>query len=293
MRFGYYPGCSLHGTAWEYDRSLQAVAAALGLELWEVEDWNCCGASSAHAHDRFLAAALPARVLGLAAQQGEDLLVPCAACVNRLRAAQHDLAADSDLCRRVTESLDVPFRSVRVLSVLDFFALPSVAERLTAHCRQQLTGLRVACYYGCLLARPPVLATLDDPENPHVMDDIISHLGGTPIPWPHKVECCGGSLSLTSTPVVVRLVHEILQAAAASGAQAIVTACPLCQGNLDLRQEEVARRYRVRHNIPIYYLTELVAISLGLAPQQIGLGGHMVDAVSLLRTKRLLQLKSN
>lgn len=288
MKYAYYPGCSLSGMATEYGRSSRVAAEALGMELKEIPDWNCCGASSAHVTSHLLAVALPARNLGLAEQMGLDVVAPCASCYHNLAAARQAMAADPALARQVNKITEVPYTGkARVRSMLqavvEDVGLDAIRRRVT----KPLAGLKVASYYGCLLVRPPDLTRFDDPEDPQTLDHLVEALGGQPVPWPGKVQCCGAGHTLPHTDVVVRLTHDLVGAAREAGAEAMVTACPMCQNNLDQRQSAAESRYGERLGLPVYYFTQLLALALGREPQELGLGTHFVDALALLRQRQL------
>jgi len=283
MKLGYYPGCSLHATAKEFDLSTRAVCEALGLELVEIEDWNCRGATAAHALSDELAVGLAGRNLALAAQQGlEALLAPCAACFGRLKYAAKALAAGAEALPHGLDSQAAA--RVKVHNILDVLLNVAGVERLKERASKPISGLRPAAYYGCLLVRPPDVAEFDDPENPTSMEQILSAVGAEPVEWHHKVECCGASLAVTNTPSVVRLVAEILAHAKSAGANCVAVACPLCQTNLDTRQAAAGRRVEERLELPILYISELVGLALGIDPVNLGLARHIVDAMPLTRT---------
>ena len=280
MRLGYYPGCSLHGTAREFDESLRAVAAPLGLELVEVDDWSCCGATSAHSTSRLLSVALPARNLALAAEQGHDqVLAPCAACYNRLASARHAVASDAALAAQVPGLIGRPFaNSVAARNVVEVLReqLGTLRERAV----RPLAGLKIACYYGCLLVRPAEVCAFDDPEAPVSMEEVVAATGATAVAWSRRLDCCGGGFSLTRTASAVRLSREILDDARAAGADAIVVACPMCHSNLDFRQKALVRRGE--EGLPVLFLSELVGLALGLDAETLGLERHFVDTRSFV-----------
>jgi heterodisulfide reductase subunit B len=275
VRVGYYPGCSLHGTARELDESLRAVAPTLGVELVEVADWSCCGATSAHATDHLLSVALPARNLALAAEQGHDqLLAPCAACYNRLASARHAVASDAALAARLPDVIGRPFPSdVKPLNLVEI--LRGQIDVLRERTVLPLAGLKVACYYGCLLVRPSEVCTFDDPEAPVSMEEVVAATGATAVAWTRRLDCCGGAFSISRSASVVRLSRAILDDARAAGADAIVVACPMCHSNLDFRQKALVRRGEA--SLPVLYLSELVGLALGIDAEALGLGRHFVD----------------
>jgi len=288
LRYAYYPGCSLHSTAREYDTSTRAVARALGLSLEEVPDWTCCGASSAHVTDPFLGFALPARTLAQASDMGLDLVAPCAACYGRLVAARAEAGRHPDFVKRFERATGRrPAFSGRILNVIELFAEPAVAATLKERVKRPLEGLKVAPYYGCLLVRPPKVTGFDDPERPVAMDRLLESLGATPVDFAFKTECCGASLGISRKELVVELAGRILRAAKRAGAEAVAVVCPLCHTNLDGRQEAAAASHGEPLGLPVYYVTELVGLALGLEPAALGLGKHLTDALGLLRQKKL------
>jgi len=280
MTLGYYPGCSLHATGREYGESTVAALRALDVELGEIDGWSCCGASSAHATNHLLGVALPARNLALAEAQGHDeVLAPCAACFNRLASARHEIAADEALARRVRQVLDRPFANrVVVRNVLDVLraAMPSLKARVT----RPLTGIKVACYYGCLLLRPTEVTGCGEAEAPTSMEEVVRATGATPVSWSMRLECCGAGMSLARVTSVVRLGRAIVDDARRAGADAIAVACPMCHSNLDFRQSAMTRRGETP--LPVVYLTELVGLALGVPARDLGLGRHFVDTTALV-----------
>lgn len=285
MRYAYYPGCSLEGSARDYSTSVAAISQPLGLQLEELEDWNCCGASSAHALDERVGISLPARNLALAESTGLDLVTPCAACYNRLASAHHRLERKPELRGEVAAELGLPYQgSVRPRALIEVVMSDVGSERLRELVSRPLGGLRPAAYYGCLLVRPAYLG-LDDPERPRFLDDLLTALGAQPVEWSHGTECCGGHLGVSRPEVATRLVGNILAAAEEAGAEALVTACPMCQANLELRQAEAGRRRGRAHNLPVYYFTDLIGLALGLSPETLGLPKHLWPGWELLKTK--------
>ena len=281
MKVGYFPGCSLHATAREYEESLKSIAPALDIQLEELQDWACCGATSAHATNHALSVALPARTLMLARKQNLDkIFAPCAACYNRLASAQHALAHDKKIGQQVQSILGAPLESpVSVLSIAQL--LSGLTEKIQKQSQAPLKNLKVACYYGCLLVRPPEICNFDDPEEPSSLERIASATGATPVKWDMALECCGGGFSLSRTASVVRLSRSILQSARSAGAQALVVACPMCHSNLDFRQQAINKRGN-DSPMPVLFVSQLVGLSMGLDPGCLGLARHFVSPKPLL-----------
>jgi heterodisulfide reductase subunit B len=290
-RYAFYPGCTLHSTGVEFGVSSDLVCHALGLEMVEIDDWNCCGASSAHSMDHTLFLALPARNLAKAQEVGlDDLAIPCAACYSRLAAADLALRDDEALRAKLESMLDFKYEGrVRPRNLLDIMANDVSKEQLAAKVKKPLKGLKVVSYYGCLLIRPPQYTALwDDPEHPQSMDYVLELMGAEPMPWSYGVDCCGGSLTLNRADVVVHLVDKLARATREAGAEAMVTACPMCMANVDGRQlyrdgPPIPRPPKPGYEpVPIFYFTELMALAYGLSLKKV-LGKHLVNPRPLLK----------
>ena len=272
MRYAYFPGCSLSSSGYDYHLSLKFVARALGIDLVEVKDWVCCGASSAHATSHLLSVALPVLNLSHAEMDGfEKLIAPCLACLSRFKAANVELEHDADLKKKIHEVFDYKYQGkVKVYHPLEVF-LEIGLENIRELMRKKLKGLRVACYYGCVLTRPPKITKFDNVEDPQSMDSIVRTLGGETIDWSFKTECCGVSMTLTRSDIVLKLSNEILREAKEAGANVIAVACPLCQANLDGRQRQIEETYKTRYRIPILYITQLMGLAFGAFPKEVGI----------------------
>lgn len=283
MEFSYYPGCSLKGSATDLDRSFRAAAGALGMKLVELPDWTCCGASSAHMVDKYLEEALPAADLLNAEMLGNDIVAPCAACHLRIKSASMKLMEDRELRSRF------PFKgSIRTLSGLEIFSSEDAISRLRSNLKRPLSGLRVVPYYGCLAVRPPEVVEPDDPENPAQMDLILEALGVDMLKWPYKTDCCGGSLSLTRSDLVMKLSQKLLDMAVMVDADAIVTMCPMCQANLDTRQGDISRTTGRLYHTPIFYVTELIGLAMEDPNSKSWLAKHLVSCEPVLEMRGIL-----
>jgi len=281
VEYAYYPGCSLHGTAVEFDASVKETARLLGIGLTEIADWNCCGASSAHMTDHALAVELAARNLRIAGRTGRELVVPCAACFHRLKVAQKTLreeapeAQDGDLC------------NIPVHHIGDFLRSPDVLKKIRDGVKTPLSGLRLATYYGCLITRPPAVTGSAEHEDPQSADLLVKLLGGKVVRWSHKTECCGGSLTMPRADIVRTLVSRIVRAAARAGAEGIVTMCPMCQANLESRQLDLKREDGEHPVLPIFYVTELIAACTAASRQAGRWKPHLIDPTPLLDPRGL------
>ena len=275
MRYAYFPGCTLSSTGYAYDLSFKVVARVMGIDLIEVRDWVCCGASVAHATSQKLSAALPILNLSHSEKDGLfKLIAPCPACLSRFKAANRTWEQDPGFLTEVLDTFDSPYHpyqgkveAYHPLEVLSEFGLGKIREKM----RRKLSGLKIACYYGCLLTRPPETARFDHVENPQSMDSIVGALGAQPVEWPFKTECCGAAMTLTRSDIVLKLSNDILREAKEAGANALAVACPLCQVNLDSRQRQIEEAYQIRFRIPILYITQLMGLAFGARPKELGI----------------------
>ncbi len=277
MEFGYYPGCALHGSSSDYEQSVRACLDLLGVRLRELNDWICCGATAAHCINRQLALALPARNLALAERDGyTELLAPCPMCSMELIKAEQIIRQDEETRNKLSEVIELPIAgNTDVLNLIQVFQRIG-ADKLKDIVKRPLADLKAACYYGCLLTRPPEALRFDDCERPSSMETLVEALGASTVDWNYKTECCGAGLTMANESTVLELSHKILENAAAHGANCVVVACPMCHVNLDMKQEDIERRYSVRHDMMIYYLSDLVGMALGLSEHQLGVDRHFV-----------------
>jgi len=280
MNYWYYPGCSLKGNGKPYEESLLAVFRELDVPLWELNDWNCCGATSYMSIDEVQAFALASRNLALterAAREVPDgtpqLVAPCNACFLVLTKTQRYIQMHDDLNRQVQAGLravGLEYQgTVRVRHPLDVLVNDLGLLRIGRAVKQRLTGLKVACYYGCQVVRP--FATFDDAHDPKTMDRLVEMLGATPIRWPLSTRCCGGTLIGTIREAGLRLGHILLRDAAKRGADLIVTICPLCQFNLECYQREMGQAYGEPVHMPVLFLPQLMGKAFGIPDADLGL----------------------
>ncbi len=281
MDYAYYPGCSLESTGIEFQKSTKAVAQALGINLIEIPDWNCCGASSAHARGHWLSLALPARNMAIAEAAGLDVAIPCAACYSRSKKVELAVTESEETRAKIEEIIGRPYTGKsKARNLTDILYRDLGPAAIAEKAVKSLKGLKLLTYYGCLMSRPPELAC-DDVENPVSMDEILRALGAEVLPWGFKTECCGGSLTACRPQVGLDMTKKIMDAAKKTGADAIVTACPMCHSNLDLRQDQLSRKYTA-YNIPVYFITEMIGVALGMDPKELGINRHFIPAMDTL-----------
>ena len=281
----YYPGCSLHGTSGEFDASFKATARALDLTLLEIPGWECCGNTAAHSINRLLSTALPVNELAKVEQDMklDAVAVPCAACYSRFKTGAHEVAEDTETAADVRAVVGRPYNGgVTVQNLIDVYHDAVGLEALKAKVTRPFRGLKVACYYGCLLTRPPKVTLADDPEYPMHMDEVVEALGCEPVQWNYKTDCCGASLALTEQDIVDDLVARIITDAHACGAEAIAVACPLCQVNLDGRQLEIVKKHPDWRHMPVVFLSQFVGRAIGIDDKTLGLGKHLVDIAAVM-----------
>jgi heterodisulfide reductase subunit B len=281
MKLGYYPGCALEGSSKDYSMSLERVFKEIGVGLEPIKDWNCCGASAAHSTNHKLAIALPYRNLTLAKEQGlTEVFAPCPFCSKTL------INTNSEIFNKEGRRAFMPEQflpegsptydgTVKVINSVDIFTrlMDKIQPKINP---ARLKDLKVTCYYGCLLVRPPKLLKYDDPEQPTSMDEVVKKLGAQPVDWEFKIECCGGGFTVCNEEAVLELSNKILEDAKENGAQAIIVACQMCQINLDMRQKAIEKKYNVSYNMPIIYLPQLIGLAMGIEPKELGLNLHFV-----------------
>lgn len=276
MKLAYYPGCSLEATAKEYDSSVRAVCGALDVDLVEIPEWTCCGATSAHATNHRLSVGLPALIVKQIQQMGMDCMVPCSACFNRLKSAEYEMIHDASIRQDMEKLLNFKFdgkpRVYDLLAgIVDVIGLQTISKKV----QKSLKGLKIACYYGCLSVRPGEITGIDSTENPMQMDKLVKALGATPVTWSYKVDCCGAGHSVSKATMVTNLSGKILAKAREAGADAVVNSCPLCQTNLEMRRPQ-------GEDMPVFYFTELMGLAFGIPEVRNWCSKHLVDSSKLI-----------
>jgi heterodisulfide reductase subunit B2 len=289
MRYGYYPGCSLSHSAKPYGDSIQSIRTPLDIELKEVEDWNCCGATEYVALNKTAAFALVGRNLALGSQEGfETLVTPCSACYLNLKKTDHYMGKYKDLDKKTNEALaagGLSYKpgSLKVRHMLDIVVNDIGFDKIREHVTRPLEGLKVASYYGCLIVRPEFEEFFDDPEFPTHMDTLMETLGADVVDFSMKTHCCGGHMPQISTDTAYSLIYGILNEAQKNGADLLVTICPMCQLNLDAYQAQVNKQYKTKFNLPILYFTQMMGLAFGASEKELGLGKEFVQAAPALK----------
>lgn len=276
--YAYFPGCSLEKMARSYHMSAIETTRALGIELKELEDWNCCGATAYFHVDELLAFTLCARNIAMAEKEKLDVVAPCSGCYKNLFFTREHLQHDTDLAEHINEALaedNLKFSgATAVHHLIEVFVRDVGFEAIKAKVTNPLKGLRVAPYYGCQILRPR--KAKEDVEQPRFFEDLMSALGAEPVHYPLRLTCCGGALIITNREAALSLVRNLLQSAVQSKAAIIATACPLCQVNLECYQKQVNREFGTNLNIPVIYFTQLIGLALGISAKRLGIGSELV-----------------
>jgi heterodisulfide reductase subunit B len=283
MTYSYYPGCSLHSSAKEFDISTRVVMQELGIELEELEDWSCCGGSVAAGVSHEVGMALAARNVVLAQQKNRDLLASCSGCYNKSAKAARALENETER-NKITPILSqmgmsVSDSNIKVKNVVDVLAND---VDISSQIKKPLRGLKVACYYGCLLTRPQELTGWDSPVFPMSMDNLAKICGAEVVDFRSKTKCCGGPILVPQEKVAFELTKRLLDEAKSLGADCMVLACPLCANNLELRQPDIEKAYNVSYKLPILYITEIIGLALGIKPGKLGINKHVVSPKPVL-----------
>ncbi|MGA2789355.1 MAG: CoB--CoM heterodisulfide reductase iron-sulfur subunit B family protein [Candidatus Bathyarchaeia archaeon] len=285
VQFSYYPGCSVEGMNKAYDKATRVVCEALDINLTELTDWNCCGATSYMAINEQRAHLLSARNLALAEKEKRDLVVVCPACLTTLTKTNRYMGEDPKLRRAVNAALGVTGMQyqggARVRHLLEVIVNEVGEGKVKARTKKPLTNLMVAPYYGCQLTRP--FGEIDDKEFPMMLDKLLSWLGAKPVDFPLKTKCCGGMLMMTNEDVALGLTRNILEAAKQNGAECIATLCPLCHINLEAYQGNVNNLFGTDFKIPILYFTQLLGLAFGFSRKSLGVDDELTPSKQLLK----------
>jgi heterodisulfide reductase subunit B len=284
--FAYFPGCSLEKMASSYHMSALETTEKLGVKLKELDDWNCCGATTYFYIDELLAYTLCARNLAIAEKAGLDVVAPCSACYKNMYFTAAHLRKDADLAEHVNFALEednLQFNgNVGIKHLMEVFAYDIGPEELKSKVVNPLEGVRVAPYYGCQIVRPR--KDKEDVEQPQFFEGILSAIGATPVDYPLKMRCCGGSLIISSRTAALSMVRNLLQSAVDTQTAVIATACPMCQVNLEVYQQQVNQEFGTNFSVPVMYFTQLIGLALGISHKKLGIGKEFIaTAPALLR----------
>lgn len=281
--YAYYPGCSLKATATPYEESLLAVSRLLGIELEELGDWNCCGATAYFSVNETMSHAISARNLAQAQVLGKDVVAPCSACFLGLSKTNRYIETFPEVRKRVDSALAAAGLKydggVKVRHLVDVYLDDLGIEGIQAKVKKPLKDLKVACYSGCQLVRP--CNNFDDPEYPVKLGQLVRALGATEVNFPMAARCCGGAQMMTKEEVALRMCKNILLCAQENAADLIVTTCPLCQMNLDVMQARVNNMFGTNFKIPVIFFTQLMGVAMEVQP--LGLEKNVVKAEVLNR----------
>jgi heterodisulfide reductase subunit B len=283
MKVSYFPGCTLNTTGKGFDIAVRAATKAVGLDLVELDEWNCCGATYPLIVDNMLELAAPAHVLVAAREEGSTLTTACTTCYNVLRRTNLFVQEHEEERERINAFIEAEYDGeVTVKDILhllrDDVGFASIQDKV----QKPLEGLAVASYYGCMVLRPPDEVAYDDPDHPQSLDDLMAALGATPVDYPHKNECCGAYLAVENPQVTREMVYTILKSARAAGAEAVVTNCPLCQFNLDKQQADLRTAYAGYRSMPVFYFSQLMGLALGLSIEDYGWQRHYISPQPVL-----------
>ncbi|MDM7916938.1 MAG: CoB--CoM heterodisulfide reductase iron-sulfur subunit B family protein [Candidatus Eisenbacteria bacterium] len=279
MEYAYYPGCSLEATGRPYDVSVRRVFQKLGIGLTEIDDWNCCGATSYISMNKLAAYSICARNLANAEKMGMNVCAPCSSCYTILSKVNRHMRwgeEHADKINEVLSSVGLSYKaSIEVLHPLgilvDFYGIERIVEKVV----RPLTGVRIAPYYGCQLVRP--YGRFDDREDPQQLDNLMAAIGGAVVPFSAKLRCCGGMLMTTYEDVALKLNREILEAAVQSDAEVLITTCPMCQMNLEAYQQKINKVFGTSYRLPIVYFTQLLGLALGFTAEEMLLDQMVID----------------
>jgi len=299
MKVAYYPGCTLKTKAQNFETSALAVSEKLGYELEEIDDWVCCGTVYSLADDDLMHHLAPIRNLIHAQDMGHDKVVTmCSMCYNTLARANNLAKNDSETLDTINMFLsqvgekgnENPYRAnTDVIHFLEFLHDNTTWENLAQEVEKKLNDLPLATYYGCTLTRPEDISIDENIEDPYIMERMVHALGGKSIETIYKTECCGSYNTVNLPDVVVERTYKIINTARKAGAEALILSCPLCEFNLDERQKETAEKYTSFEKMPVLYFTQILALTLGVPADKVGLDNHYVDPKPLLKKYKLLE----
>ncbi len=290
MEIAYYPGCSLHQSSQFYDIQTRKIFSELGITLKEIDDWSCCGATSAGKFDDYLAVALPARNLALAENEGfDEMVIPCSGCYSSHLMSQTRLKNNNELTSEINEGLTAKVQhTIKLSTILELLLKCTENGELESKIKNPLKGINAACYYGCMTRFAYDVPISDNVENPRSMETIMKILGAETQDWSYKTACCGASAAVNDPDTAMNLMGKIMKEATGRGFNCIVTTCPMCQLNLDAYQEKFCNKFGIYERLPIYFITELAGIAMGLSIEELNADKHFIDVVGLVKELNLI-----
>ncbi|MCX9013285.1 MAG: CoB--CoM heterodisulfide reductase iron-sulfur subunit B family protein [Candidatus Methanoperedens sp.] len=283
MKLAYYPGCTLHGTAREYDASTKAVCKTAGIELTEIEDWNCCGALEA-IFDKELSMGLSARNNMLARKTGLDLVIPCSICSHNLSRADKAMRENEGFRTKIETAMGEKYEGIKIKHLLDVIVNDVGIETLSGKFTKKMNGIKAVPYYGCLLVRPSEVSKFDNPDNPQSLDALIKATGAQCLTFTQKTKCCGGNLLMSNQEYAFKLTKKLFDEAKSAGANCIVVACPMCHMLLDGQQAMIEKELDTVIDMPVLYFTQLLGLAMGIGKNELELDKNMVSTSALLES---------
>ena len=286
MKYAFYPGCSVHSSTKEYADSAKAVCTALDVELVEIPDWNCCGAIDAiYSYEPQYSLALAARNLALAEKMQTDIVTLCSACYFTLARTNKLFRENAEAKAKIIEALNAAgltySGNVKVRHLLEVILTDVGLEKIKSKVKVPMNSYAVASYYGCFLVRPTDIANFDNPEHPTRMDDLVEALGASKVNYYSKTRCCGASMAVTDENTMLELSKRILMDAKNSGANCMITACPLCHFNLDAKQIDIESKFSQKIGLPILHFTQLIGLAFGIDNKELGLNKNVVSPLNI------------
>jgi len=285
MEIAYYPGCSLTQSSELYNHQASLVFSSLGIELKEIEDWNCCGATSTSKLNDFMAVAMPARNIGLAENAGfSEMVIPCSACYSKTLVAQKLLRTMPSLKEKINQELHHKVNgSIQVSSILEVLKKAVQNGALADKAVHTPAGLKPVCYYGCMMTRFPYdVEVPENVENPQSMEFLLNTLGVRPLDWNFKTHCCGASAAINNPETASKLMVAIMKDAVARGANCFVVSCPMCHMNLDAQQNRMCETHGLTERLPVLFITEVIGVALGIGKTELEIDRHFIDASGII-----------
>lgn len=301
-KVAYYPGCALEGSGGPYDKSTRALVKALGLEMENLRDYNCCGAMEVKNIHPMLQTYLSARNMAIASEQmGLDaVMAPCNGCYHNLKKAEYETATSEKAMQTVQDlakkANDPVYKGdVRTLHLLEWLMEELGPEGIKTRMKKSLNGIKIANYYGCMYTRPRQIFPEKDQGpgsessyKPHFMDDLLGAAGAVNVDFPLKTACCGGAHTLSDSDTSTQLVLNILQAAEDAGAEVIATECPTCHSGLEMHQVRAETEFGIKTGVKVLYFTQLLGLAMGLSPRKLGIHENVSDSIGFLKEKGVI-----